>query len=80
MVVSQFLNSAILYFVISRVLKDSFTNKVGLVLQMTSFIIISGFINIGYTLLNPSALWRSLKLFCKFRNYADTDTVNKFQK
>lgn len=72
MVVSQFMNSAILYFVISRVLNDSFTSKVGLVLQITSFIIISGFISVVYSLVYPAALWRRLSLYCKYKSHGDS--------
>ena len=74
-VISQFINTAVLYYVMSRILNDSFTSKVGLVLQVTSLFLISGGFNIFLNLLNLKAMWRSLKLFCKYRNLAPEDTV-----
>lgn len=80
MVIAHFLNTAILYYVISRVLRDSLTSKVGLVLQITSLIVVSGIINILYELVRPKSIVRSLNLFCKYRNLSEEDTVDKFQK
>ena len=80
MVVAHFLNTAMLYYAVSRVLNDSFTSKVGLVLQITSLILISGAVNLGFEIFNPFIIWRSLKLYCKYRNHSDDDKAKMFQK
>lgn len=80
MVLAHFVNTAILYYGVSRVLDDSFTSKVGLVLQITSLIIISGVINILYSLINPWALLKRFILFWKYRKMENEDSVDQFQR
>ena len=50
-----------------------------LVLQASSLVLISGFVYIFFQLIRPASIWRSLKLFCKYRNVAPEDTIDKFQ-
>ena len=78
-VITQFANSAILYFVVSRILNDSFTSHVGLVLQISWFVAITGILTILYNIISPERLFKRCQKYFKYKNMDDDDSVDQFQ-
>lgn len=66
--ISQFLNTAIIYYVSCLIIGSPYMSEDGLVVQVSSFFITSAIIQIVFNLVNPFAVWVSIKKWFKYRN------------
>lgn len=78
-VISQFINTAIIYFLIMKLYPDNegakYLSSSGIVVRVTSLVIASGVIEMILNLMQVQNLFKSLKLCCLYRN----EEVNLFQ-
>ncbi len=58
LVITQFLNNAIIYFIVSLLNNKPYTAPAGLIYQINSIILLSGVIQIWINLVYPMALWK----------------------
>lgn len=72
----QFLNTAIIYYIISIFDGIAALDQNGLLMKVTSLIAVSGFINIANNAIQLGTLFSCL--MNKFK-YNDKDTINMFQ-
>ena len=63
LLISQFVNTALIYYIISRIVKEDFLSTTGLVVEVSSLIVVSGVIQIGTNAANIPALLRRIKLW-----------------
>lgn len=76
-VVSQFLNTAIIYYISSTMTHLPYLSKEGLIVQASSLFITSAIIQVVINAVNPSALMVAVFKWLKYRNKSQ---INMFQK
>jgi hypothetical protein len=69
LLITQFINSALVYYLITVISYRPYMTSAGLIVQASSLILTSGFINIGMNILNIPFLMRKVKLWWKYRYY-----------
>ena len=79
LLVSQFANTALIYYIISRIMQEHFLSSAGLVIQVTSLIAVSGVIQIVMNFINLGAIMRRIWLWWYYGGLDKNSTVNKFQ-
>ena len=67
LLITQFTNSALVYYLITVISSRPFMTSAGLIVQVSSLILVSGFINIITNAVNIPYLMRKVKLWWKYR-------------
>jgi hypothetical protein len=67
MLISQFINNALVYYIVTLISKRPYMSPTGLILQVSSLIVVSGFINIIINFVNFNYLWRKVSLWRRYR-------------
>jgi hypothetical protein len=76
-VMTQFINTTILYYVSSTMTHSPYLLEEGLVIQVSSLFLTSAIIQIFLNLLNPSAIIQTASKFLKYRNKSE---IKMFQR
>lgn len=82
LVITQFLNTAIIYFILSLIRQENKTglmSQEGLVFQVSSLIVTSGVIQIIMNMIDIPAWIRIIYIKWFYRGKADDDEINEFQ-
>ena len=72
-VITQFINTSIIYFVSSFIVKSPYLSKEGLATQVSNLFLSSAVIQIILNFVNPSAVWKVLKNWKLYQNKAQID-------
>ena len=79
LVISQFINSAINWLIISFIYPSDILSSTGLAVKITNFIAISGLTSIPLNALNTNWLFKKLGLWFYYVGLKGLGKVNKFQ-
>lgn len=82
LVITQFLNTALIYFILSVIRQENKTglmSQEGLVFQVSSLIVTSGVIQIIMNIIDIPAVIRILYIKWFYRGKSDDDEINEFQ-
>lgn len=81
LVLSQFINTALLNYYLALTIDTTFTSNIGLVIQITTLIVASSAWKIVKSLCPPAHIFRKLKLYFKYRKLSgeNDDHVDNFQ-
>ena len=71
MLLSQFFNTAIIYYIISKIVPKPMLSSAALVISVTSLIVVSGFIQILTNAVHIPAILRRLKLWYYYSDLDD---------
>lgn len=82
LLITQFLNTAMIYLALSLIRDDdenALMSEQGLVYQISTLMVLSGFIQIFNNFINVPAIIRWLTIWWKYRGKSDDDEIPKFQ-
>jgi membrane associated rhomboid family serine protease len=79
LLITQFINTALIYFILSKIIPKPVLSTAGIVLQVSSLIVVSGFIQILTNAAHIGALMRSVLLWWKYSNVEEDQPIRKFQ-
>ena len=79
LVISQFINSAMNWLIISFIYPSDMLSSTGLATKIANFIAISGLTSIPLNAINTNWLFKKLGLWFYYVGLKDKQTVNKFQ-